>query len=230
MRNSGTNIAVTKVPEAYNQNMRVSRKNWRWNLALLLCLGAAGCVTQTVRVVDMTPPKQIDRVQAEHELLDIGVAIFDPNVPEGYDEQVEQLILPDIRRAESNYMPYTTKNLLQSTGNWGAVRVVPRPTHAVDVSVTGRIIHSDGESMIVEFAVEDATGRPWFTKEYQGLASKYAYGAGIPADIDPFQTIYKTFADDLLAFRETLTEEDVAVIRATAEMKFAREFVPDALA
>ena len=230
MRNSGTNIAVTKVPEAYNQNMRVSRKNWRWNLALLLCLGAAGCVTQTVRVVDMTPPKQIDRVQAEHELLDIGVAIFDPNVPEGYDEQVEQLILPDIRRAESNYMPYTTKNLLQSTGNWGAVRVVPRPTHAVDVSVTGRIIHSDGESMIVEFAVEDATGRPWFTKEYQGLASKYAYGAGIPADIDPFQTIYKTFADDLLAFRETLTEEDVAVIRATAEMKFAREFVPDAFA
>ena len=91
----------------------------------------AGCVSETVRIVDMTPPEQIEGVQAESELLDIGIAIFDPNVPEDYDEQVKLLIQPDIRRAEANYMPYFAKNLLQSTGNWGAVRVVPRPTHAV---------------------------------------------------------------------------------------------------
>ena len=126
VRNSGTNIAVIKAPDAYNQQMSVCRNNWRRFLALLLCLGATGCVSQTVRVVDMTPPEQFGRVQAEHELLDIGVAVFDPNVPEGYDEQVEQLILPDIRRAESNYMPYrirlTHRSLSQLAGDDVIVR------------------------------------------------------------------------------------------------------------
>lgn len=187
-----------------------------------------GCVSQEVRIVDMTPPEQMERVQTEAELLDIGIAIFDPNVPEEYDEQIKQIIQPDIRRAEANYMPYFAKNLLQSTGNWGAVRVVPRPTHAVDVSVTGKILHSNGESMEVELSVEDATGTRWFTRSYDSLASKYAYDEGIPQGIDPFQTIYKDFADDLLEYRRSLTAEDVAQIRATAEMKFAQDFAPDA--
>jgi hypothetical protein len=187
-----------------------------------------GCVSQEVRIVDMTPPEQMERVQSEDELLDIGIAIFDPNVPEEYDEQIKQIIQPDIRRAEANYMPYFAKNLLQSTGNWGAVPVVPRPTHAVDVSVTGKILHSNGESMEVELVVEDATGQRWFTQTYDALASKYAYDEGIPQGIDPFQTIYKDFADDLLEYRRNLTTEDVAKIRATAEMKFAQDFAPDA--
>ncbi len=187
-----------------------------------------GCVSETVRIVDMTPPEQIQGVQAESELLDIGIAILDPNVPEDYDEQIKLLIQPDIRRAEANYMPYFAKNLLQSTGNWGAVRVVPRPTHAVDVSVTGKILHSNGESMGVELTVQDATGEMWFSREYEALASKYAYDDGIPPDIDPFQTIYKNFADDLLEYRRNLTSEDIARIRGTAEMKFAQDFAPDA--
>ena len=52
----------------------------------------AGCVSETVRIVDMTPPEQLQEVQAESELLDIGIAIFDPNVPEDYDEQIKLLI------------------------------------------------------------------------------------------------------------------------------------------
>ena len=197
-------------------------------LGPLVSATLAGCVTETVRIVDMTPPAQLDRVQAESELLDIGIAIFDPNVPEDYDEQIKLLIQPDIRRAEANFMPYFAKNLLQSTGNWGAVRVVPRPTHAVDVSVTGKIIHSNGESMEVELSVQDATGKQWFSRTYDALASKYAYDEGIPQGIDPFQTIYKNFADDLLEYRRNLTLDQVLTIRATAEMKFAQDFAPDA--
>lgn len=198
-----------------------------WLLAAIVVL-LGGCVSETVRVVDMTPPEQMERAQTESELLDIGIAIFDPNVPEEYDEQIKQLIQPEIRRAEANYMPYHTKNLLQSTGNWGAVRVVPRPTNAVDVTVTGRILHSDGESMSVELSVRDATGKEWFTRDYEALASKYAYDDGIPQGIDPFQSVYKNFADDLLAYRKTLSGEEIEEIRATAEMKFAQDFAPDA--
>lgn len=199
--------------------------------SILLLLGGAllgGCVSHEVRTVDMTPPERMAHALQEHELLDVGVAVFDPNVPESYDEQVEQLIQPELRRAEANYIPYFAKNLLQSTGNWGAVRVIPRPTHAVDVVVSGKILHSDGESLEVEVTVEDATGQVWFTRRYGELASKYAYEESVAHTIDPFQAIYKKLADDMLAYRQQLTDEQVARIRATAQMRFAREFVPDA--
>ena len=61
----------------------------------------SGCVTQTVRVVDMTPPRQADTYLEEADLLDVGVAIFDENVAEDYDERIERLIMPEVRRAES---------------------------------------------------------------------------------------------------------------------------------
>ena len=197
---------------------------------LLIFVAVTGCVTKTVRVVDMTPPKQATEQLHESQLLDVGVAIFDANVPEGYDERIEQLVMPEVRRAEAQYVPYFAKNLLQSTGNWGAVRVVPRPTHAVDVVVEGKILSSNGESMEMEISVSDATGQQWFTKSYSALASKYAYEDGMPPHIDAFQSIYKEMANDMLAYRESLTEDDIAQIRTTAELKFAREFSSEAFA
>ena len=139
------------------------------------CMALSGCVSETIRTVDMTPPRQSAQIIPEEQLLDVGVAIFEANVPETYDEQIEAMVQPDIRRAEANYIPYVLKNLLQSTGNWGAVRVVPRATHAVDVTVTGKILHSDGEKLVVEMAVEDARGMQWFAGTYETLASKYSY-------------------------------------------------------
>ncbi|MEM7100318.1 MAG: hypothetical protein AAF541_18775 [Pseudomonadota bacterium] len=189
---------------------------------------ACGCVSQTVRVVDMTPPEQSSTELTEDELLDIGVAIFDPNIPEGYDERIEQVVMPEVRRAESQYVPYFAKNLLQSTGNWGAVRVIPRPTHAVDVVVEGTIISSNGESMTIDAVVSDATGRVWFTKSYSALASKYAYEDAMPPHIDAFQAIYKELANDMLAYRESLDKSEIAKIRTTAELKFARSFSAEA--
>jgi len=172
----------------------------------------------------MTPPQQSDRYLSETELLDVGVSIFDANVPDDYDERIEQLIMPEVRRAESQYIPFFAKNLLQSTGNWGAVRVVPRPTHAVDVMVNGKIIQSDGASMEIEVLVTDATGAVWIDRNYKALASKYSYEESMPQHIDAFHAVYKNLADDMLAYRQSLSAEDVQRIRKTAELKFARDF------
>ena len=196
--------------------------------AFVLAALSAGCVSTEVRVVDMTPPDQLQRMQTEDELLDIGLAIFDPNVPEDYDERIRRLIQPDIREAEAIYFPYFAKNMLQSTGNWGAVRVVPRPTNAVDLMVSGKILHSDGESMEIEVRAVDARGTEWLHKSYEALASKYAYDDSVPSGVDPFQAIYKDLANDLLSYRATLSNDEIREIRRIAEMRFAKGFAPDA--
>lgn len=195
-------------------------------IALLLLL--TGCVTQTVRTVDLTPPRQSSGNLSEEELLDVGVALFDPNVPEDYDAQIEQIIQPEIRLAEARYMPFVAKNMLQSTGNWGAVRVVPRRSDAVDLTVQGKIIESDGERLVVDIAVTDATGANWFSKRYTSLASKYVYLDKSPQTIDAFHSFYKELANDMLSYREALSARDVNTIRKTAEMRFAQSFATDA--
>ena len=187
----------------------------------------AACASHTVRMVDTTQPKQLGDIR-EDMLLDVGVAVFDANVPVAFDDQVASNISPDVRRAEANYIAFFAKNLLQSTGNWGAVRVVPRPTHAVDVMVGGTIVHSDGERMILATEVRDARGVVWFANTYESLASKYAYGDRVPPGIDPFQSIYRRLADDMVAYLQTLDPSEVSAIRRTAEMKFASDLSPDA--
>ena len=195
-------------------------------MALLLLL--TGCVTQTVRTVDLTPPRQSSGTLSEEELLDVGVALFDPNVPDDYDAQIERIIQPEIRLAEARYMPFVAKNMLQSTGNWGAVRVVPRRSDAVDLTVQGKIIESDGERLVVDIAVTDATGANWFSKRYISLASKYVYLDKSPQTIDAFHSFYKELANDMLSYREALSARDVNTIRKTAELRFAQSFASDA--
>lgn len=197
-------------------------------LMIWLITGLAGCSTQTVRVVDMTPPKQLAQSLPEDQLLDVGISTFVGNIPEDYDERIAQIISPEIRRAEIQYLPYITKNLIQSSGNWGAVRVVPRPSLAVDVIVSGEIIESTGETLKLKIAVHDATGRQWYEKDYSALASKYAYEDSFPQDIDAFQSIYKEITDDLLEYRLTLSKSDIQQIRAVAEMRFAQSFSSEA--
>ena len=205
------------------------RTKFQISTALIATLIVGACTSShTVRVVDMTPPRQSEVTLAESQLLDVGVAIFDENVPDDYDERIELIIMPEVRRAESQYIPYFLKNTLQSTGNWGAVRVIPRATDAVDVVVSGKILHSDGESMSIEATVSDASGHEWFTKEYDALASKYAYGPDIPPNIDAFQAIYKQLADDMLTYREQLTDQQIQRLRNIAELKFAQGFSQEA--
>ncbi len=108
-------------------------------LLLTVAITVTACVSQTVRTVDLTAPSQPSADIPEALLLDVGVALFDPGIPEDPEKREQKVIIPDVREAEANFIPFTLKRMLQSTGQWGAVRVVPRPSNAVDVSVWGEM-------------------------------------------------------------------------------------------
>ena len=195
------------------------------SLGVLIC----GCTLKpTLRYVDLAPPVTATKSIPEHLLLNVGVKVLDANVPKSYDERTALNITDEIRRAESNYIAHFAKELLQSTGNWGAVRVLPRDSYAVDVTISGTIMHSDGERLIVQMSVQDARGIVWLENEFETLASKFAYDPQIPANIDPFQTMYKSVADQMYEFHSQLSTDEIQEIRTTAELLFAQEFSPDA--
>ena len=133
----------------------------------------------------MTPPQQATEAVPETLLLDVGVAVFAANIPNDYDEQIKRTSRPKFAAPKATIIAYTLKTMLQSTGNWGAVRVVPQTTNAVDVIVGGTILNSDGARLQLEakWSIRAATNGS--RKSTKSLSSKYAYDANVPQEHRP---------------------------------------------
>ena len=179
----------------------------RLTLVLLLAL-AGGCVNQTVKSTSVPPLAQPPAPVPEAEVLDVGVAILDPGIAELKDDE---LVYPEIRRAEATFIAQELTATLEDVGAWGAVRVVPDSAQFTDLLVTGRILHSDGEHLELAVQVTDARGKSWIDKTYEGTTSRYAYDSPASADRDPFLLVYRKIANDmLLVFNNTSSRDRIS--------------------
>ncbi|KPK13565.1 MAG: hypothetical protein AMJ67_17240, partial [Betaproteobacteria bacterium SG8_41] len=135
---------------------------------------------------------------------------------------------PKILEAEARYIPFHLKKTLQETGQWGAVRVLPARAEEVDVSVSGTLLESNGETLRVAIKVIDATGRLWFHNEYEAEVTEKSYEALDKKDSDPYQDLYNRVANDMLAYRRQLSSKELTAIRQLAFLKFAGSVAPHA--
>ncbi len=195
-------------------------------VALSILLG--GCVQESVRSVNSTEALTAVETIPEDQLLDVGIQIFDPGIPEDEATWEKLRIFPTVRKAEARFIPLVLQDTLERTGQWGAVWVLPADSNAVDVHIAGEIIESDGEVLKLEVKAIDSSGRKWLDKTYESVASKYAYVEELELDSDPFQNLYNQIANDLVVARAALTAEDLKNIRTISELRFATEFSPEA--
>jgi hypothetical protein len=194
--------------------------------ALLATALLAGCVVNEQRPMERIAAERATTEVAEDELLDVGVRLFDPNVPATTEQQEKDRVFPEVRKAESRYIPLVIRDTLEDTGQWGQVRVLPGDGTGMEVFVDGRILESDGRELRLQLTVSDATGRTWFSKVYEGEADTRAYKDSIAGPRDPFENLYNTFANDLLAARRALKREQLVDLRRVAELRFAAELAP----
>lgn len=194
------------------------------------------CVTSETKPIPKLIPKQATVHIPENELLDVGIRVFDPGIPkniEGDDEALaKKRIYPELRKAEARYIPTLLRETLESTAQWGAVRVIPETAEFVDVIVTGQMIDSNGGFLAIDVSAIDAAGRVWIKdKRYSSLVDLGAYKttASMKAR-DPFQNIYSEIANDLVDARDKLTALDRENIRKVASLRFAEDLAPEAMA
>jgi len=192
----------------------------------LAALLLAGCVVQDQRPMPRITAERATTEVAQDELLDVGVRLFDPNVPESEQEREKRRIFPDVRKAESRYIPVLIRDTLESTGQWGQVRVLPPDGTGMDVFIDGRIIESDGRELRLDVVVTDAAGRTWLRKTYEGQADTRAYKDVVSKPRDPFENVYNTLANDLLAARRALTREQRVQLRQVSDLRFAADLAP----
>ena len=196
------------------------------SVCLLLPL-LVGCVSETVKSTSVPTLEAPDQLTPEAELLDVGVVILDPGISAVEDEE---LVYPEVRKAEATFMATELAEVLTEQGGWGAVRVVPDDRQFSDLLVRGTILLSDGESLQLKIRVSDARGTVWLDKRYQGVTSRYAYEQGTRVKQDPFLAVYRMIANDMLAIFDRVPSADRVTIRRVAEMRFARDFASGAFA
>jgi len=165
----------------------------------------------------------------EHLLLDVGIQLFGPGLPEDDETALEDKgIFAGVRRAEARFLPFHLKNSLEATGQWGAVRVLPTGAEIVDVLVTGTILASTGMELIVVVRVVDSRGRVWREKRYKQQADPFAYMPESLDVSDPYQGLYNQIANDMVKARDHLDEDEVLELRELSRMRFASDLAPAA--
>jgi hypothetical protein len=203
--------------------------DWRaWRVAWIAASAVAltACVVQEEKPIAPIAPVKATAEIPQDELLDVGIRIFDPNIPADEKEQEKRRIFPDVRKAESRFMPVMLRDTLESTGQWGQVRVVPAEGSLSDLNIKGKILESTGRVLKLEIKAIDSTGHVWLEKDYDGIADTRAYKDVAVKPRDPFDNVYATIANDLLAARKALTREQRVQIHEVSELRFASDLAP----
>jgi hypothetical protein len=165
----------------------------------------------------------------EDRLIDVAIDLFSPGINEADPSPLlKKGIRAAVRKSESRYVPIHLRNTLQSTGQWGAVRVVPGGAEWAEVLVTGTIAKSNGKDLEVEITARDAAGRVWVERDYKEKADTTAYAKDRPVDgRDPFQALYNRVANDLVRARDKRKPAELAAARDVARLRFAASMAPD---
>ena len=184
----------------------------------------SSCGSTQVISANSSPAVMASEPLSPEELLDIGIITFDPNIPNDIEESNENLVVSDVRRAESRYIAYHLKNTLENTGNWGAVRVLPNSTESSHIEISGKILSSDGEMLRIKITAIDSKKNKWIERIFEDRATGLGYEN--PTE-DPFQDLYNEIANELLAFKARLSSRESAAIKEIAKLRFARDLAPE---
>jgi hypothetical protein len=186
-----------------------------------------GCSAYRAEKVGPTDIIKASEEIPEDELLDLGIEVFESE--EITEEKAkEEHTNSEVRKAETHFIPYHMKITMQQSSYWGAVRVLPAETDSIDALVKGKILESNGEHLVLQVDVTDATGNTWFTKSYESEAGAGFYSGNKEGEKDAFQDIYNAIANDLAEYRMKLTPQEVRNIRTVSKLKFAEDFAPSA--
>jgi hypothetical protein len=125
-------------------------------ILLLPILGLlSACASTTSNHRKDSPQVDLQKISQElpdEQLLDVWIELFDPGELPEKKKDVLGLSM-EIREAEARYIPIHLRAVMEKTGYWGAVRVVPYGTEGAEVLVRGAIIDSNGEKSMTCCAV-----------------------------------------------------------------------------
>jgi hypothetical protein len=184
-------------------------------------LAATDKITSSTALVLKTPSQPIP----EAALLDVGISTLNDGL---YLTDENDTVFPEVRFAEAIYFSNQLAKVMEKSGAWGAIRVTPNSDVVMDLYISGTILQSDGETMDLQIDAKDSSGKKWLSKRYTQTTGKYAYDRRLKSLGDPFQNLFIRIANDLLKYREKISQQRAIELRTISELRFAKSFSPEA--
>jgi hypothetical protein len=195
-------------------------------LLLLLAFSAgAWAGVDKVTSATLTPIRTPSAPMPPDALLEVAIPPLDDGLSLTDEDDT---VFPEVRYAETVYFSNQLAKTMEKSGAWGAIRVVPSTQVVMDVYLTGTILQSDGETLNLEIRVHDSSRREWLHKTYKQVVGKYTYDRRLKTLADPFQNLFTRIANDMLEIREQMSDEDAERLRQISQLRFARDFSPEA--
>jgi hypothetical protein len=176
--------------------------------------------------------------QDDADYLDVSIRVFtsaeaSPVVPAtGQDAAPapDTSVTPEVRLAETRYLPMFLRYRLEASGRFGAVRVLPDLDNSAQLTIEGVIQRSDGQYLALDVAARDSTGRVWLAKRYEGAALPGVSLSGDALAADDFAGLFADILRDLIAAQDALSAEQRAEIRTVALLRYGLALVPASFA
>ena len=155
-----------------------------------------------------------DEAARDTSRLNVSIAIFDAGIPADRSVHRDQEVFPRVRKIEALYLPFVLRNVLTSSNEWGAIRVVPGTDKAAELLINGTIQRSDGDSLVLRIQAADASGRIWVDRDFSGIAND--------------QQIYTDIAAALSESRALLDDKALRNIVEISLLRYSQELAPAA--
>lgn len=161
--------------------------------------------------------------------LDVAVPVFDPGIPEDYDEWKKKNIYPEVRRAEARYLAVELQKVLAGSGRWGAVRVMPMHKDILsDIVLYVTIDESTGGSFKAHIQAIDSTGKVLLKKKYKQEVHPRFYSDRRKEGVEPYSQVLSQIASDLYAKTKKLKKSKVKKIKDTTQLRYGMALAPQA--
>lgn len=204
-----------------------------WAL-LLLILSLAGCqsvpdpggvdpgLVPTVSEPEQAMPNSLDqaRGRASEPLLNVSIALFESRSKAPTQSEARLL------EAEKHYFSMQLKDVLDQSGYWGAVRVVPKSESTAELTCEGKVEEAHAARLELTIACVDAKGEVWFeeTLTRGAVASDYLDDALVKRD--PFLPLFFKVANALSERLKRESSEALIDLQSIALMRYGVLLAP----
>ena len=199
-------------------------------IILLTVLVTYGCqTTQSTSTLSSTNRIQNNTIALSDatlsQTLDVNIIEFNPGISGSPADYEENGIWPELRRAESRKFAIDLKTSLKKTKSFSGIYVTPDQRYLADVSISGKILKSNGRDLHIEITANDSTGKILINKKtYKGKVDKGYYDNLRNKGKNPFEElVFDRVAADII---KNLQKQDLNNIKLITELRFAREMNP----
>ena len=157
--------------------------------------------------------------------MDVNIVEFNPGLSSDPAVNERNGIWPELRRSESRLFASKLKESFTETNRFGDVNLVSSNKMLSDIVITGKIVKSNGEDLILEISASDSSGKKFISKKkYSHRTTEYFFRDLRNKGVDPFSPVYDNILLDVLKY---LNNQDLSKMKTTTDLRFAKSLNPE---